>query len=132
MNKRLPLALLIMRLSIVLVMLLWTLDKFIRPEHAITVYQHFYFLSNISAQIMYVLAAIEIGIIICFVCGLVKRFSYGAIFVFHLISTLSTYQQYLKPFEEINLLFFTAWPMLAACLALYWLRDEDTLLNIKC
>jgi putative oxidoreductase len=30
-----------------------------------------------------------------------------------------------------NLLFFAAWPMLAACIALYLLRDQDTLLTVK-
>lgn len=36
-------------------------------------------------------------------------------------------RQYLHPFEGVNLLLFAAWPMLAACLALYALRDADTL-----
>jgi putative oxidoreductase len=27
----------------------------------------------------------------------------------------------------VNLLFFAAWPMLAACFALYYLRESDTL-----
>jgi hypothetical protein len=31
----------------------------------------------------------------------------------------------LAPFD--NLLFFAAWPMLAACITLYLLRDLDTL-----
>jgi hypothetical protein len=46
------------------------------------------------------------------------------VFVLHGISTLSSYRQYLDPFD--NLLFFAAWPMLAACFALYSLRDLDT------
>jgi putative oxidoreductase len=44
--------------------------------------------------------------------------------VLHGISTLSSYRQYLDPFD--NLLFFAAWPMLAACVALFLLRDLDT------
>ena len=47
--------------------------------------------------------------------------------LFHSISTLSSYKQYFAPFEGPNLLFFAAWPMLAACLALYLLRDLDTM-----
>ena len=46
----------------------------------------------------------------------------------HAGSTFSSWQQYLDPFN--HLLFFTAWPMLAACVALYVLRDQDTLLSI--
>ncbi|MEQ8801928.1 MAG: hypothetical protein RLP45_07815, partial [Haliea sp.] len=59
-----------------------------------------------------------------FVAGFMKRFSYGMILLLHTISTLSSWQQYLDAFN--NLLFFAAWPMLAACIALYMLRDLDT------
>ena len=47
----------------------------------------------------------------------------------HTVSTLSSWRQYLDPFD--NLLFFAAWPMLAACIALYLLRDHDNLLSIN-
>jgi hypothetical protein len=36
----------------------------------------------------------------------------------------------LDPFTDANLLFFAAWPMLAACIALFLLREHDTLLSI--
>ncbi|MGR8952465.1 MAG: hypothetical protein ACU83V_08615 [Gammaproteobacteria bacterium] len=57
-------SLLAMRLAIFGVMLMWTLDKFLNPGHAVKVFENFYFLA--------------------------------------------------------------AWPMLAGCLLLYLLRDEDT------
>jgi hypothetical protein len=63
-------------------------------------------------------------LILAFVAGVQKRLTYGLVFVLHGISTLSSYRQYLDPFD--NLLFFAAWPMLAACCALYSLRDLDT------
>lgn len=129
MNK-LPIALLTLRLSIFTVLLMWTLDKFLRPEHAITVYENFYFISNITETAIYIIAGIEMAILICFLCGVFKRLSYGAVFIFHAVSTISTYQQMLHPFQEINLLFYAAIPMLAACFTLYILRDEDTLITI--
>jgi putative oxidoreductase len=49
------------------------------------------------------------------------------VFVFHAISTVASYRQYLDPFA--NLLFFAAWPMLAACYTLYILRDFDTIIT---
>ena len=60
-----------------------------------------------------------------FVAGLLKTWTYGAILIFHGVSTLSAFAKYLQPFD--NLLFFAAWPMLAACAALFLLRDYDTL-----
>ena len=59
-----------------------------------------------------------------------RRLTYGAVLVLHAISTLSSYRQYLSPFEGSNLLFFAAWPMLAACVGLYLLRDHDTLFTV--
>lgn len=47
-----------------------------------------------------------------------------SVFLVMLMWTLS-YRQHLAPFG--HLLFFAAWPMLAACFALYALRDLDTL-----
>jgi hypothetical protein len=72
----------------------------------------------------YVLGVLELVLLVLFVTGTAKRFSYGAVLLLHAISTLSSYRQYLQPFD--NLLFFAAWPMLAACAALYLLRDLDT------
>lgn len=50
--------------------------------------------------------------------------SYGRVLILYSVSTLSSDGQYMDPFN--NLLFFAAWPMLAACFALYSLRDLDT------
>ena len=41
-THRLPLVLLLLRLSVFVVMLMWTLDKFVRPAHAATIYKVFY------------------------------------------------------------------------------------------
>ena len=130
-NNRLPLALLLLRLSVFVVMLVWAIDKFVRPEHAAVVYEHFYAISGMGNSAFYVIGALELLILIGFLIGFKKRYTYGAVLVFHAVSTLSAYNQYLNPFEEVNLLFYAAWPMLAACFTLYYLRDSDTLLSIK-
>jgi len=61
----------------------------------------------------------------------IRNLGYGAVLLLHGISTLSAYKQYLHPFEPHNLLFFAAWPMLAACFALYYLREADVLWTFK-
>ncbi|GAF59021.1 hypothetical protein JCM18902_1849 [Psychrobacter sp. JCM 18902] len=73
----------------------------------------------------YVIGAAQFILILLFVTGLFKTWTYGIILLLHAISTFSTFGLYLKPFD--NLLFFAAWPMLAACLALFLMRDWDTL-----
>ena len=64
-----------------------------------------------------------------FLAGAFKTWTYGLILILHAASTFSSYSQYLDAFN--NLLFFAAWPMLAACLALFLLREADTLLSVN-
>ncbi|RLA44013.1 MAG: hypothetical protein DRR06_10735 [Gammaproteobacteria bacterium] len=130
-QHRLPIALLGLRLAIFVVMLAWTIDKFVRPEHAANVYDHFYGLADIGQTIMYGLAGLEMVLLLAFLLGIKRRISYGLVLLLHGVSTVSAWQQYTHPFEGSNLLFFAAWPMLAACLMLYLMRDQDNLLTIR-
>jgi len=127
-SSRVATALLALRLSVFLVMLMWTLDKFVNPAHAARVYEHFYWIGGLGPAALAILGAIELAILLGFLVGYRKRLTYGAVLLFHAVSTLSSFPQYLAPFD--NLLFFAAWPMLAACTALYSLRDLDTRLTL--
>ena len=128
-QNRLPISLLCLRLGVFIVMLAWTVDKFVRPEHAAGVFGHFYGITNIGPTVLYSLAALEIVLLLAFLLGIKRRVSYGLVLLLHGISTLSSWYQYSHPFEGSNLLFFAAWPMLAACLMLYLMRDQDNLLT---
>ena len=125
-RDRLPLALFTLRVSIFVVMLMWTLDKLIDPSHAAKVYEKFYQISGFEQYYFYIIGLAELVLLLAFLVGYKKTISYGLVFVFHAVSTFSSYQQYLDPYTYPNLLFFAAWPMLAACFVLYYLRDFDT------
>lgn len=125
-ETRLSGSLLLMRLTVFGVMLMWTLDKFVNSGHAAKVFENFYFIAGLKSAVMAVLGGLELVILTGFLLGVYKRFCYGAVLAFHTVSTLSSFGQYLSPFEGSHLLFFAAWPMLAGCLLLYLLRDEDT------
>jgi putative oxidoreductase len=124
---RLPVALLTMRLSIFLVMFMWTVDKFVNPGHATRIFEYFYFIPGVESTFIYGLAVAEMLLLAVFLLGVQKRWSYGLVLLLHSVSTFSSFRQYLDPFEGSHLLFFAAWPMWAACVALYLLRDQDTL-----
>lgn len=130
-DKALSLSLLCLRVSVFVVMLVWTLDKFFHPGHAATVYKVFYHLPGLQAYMMTLIGAVELVIIIGFVLGFQKRLTYGAVLIFHLISTVSSYKQFITPYHGNHLLFFASIPMLAACLGLYLLRDKDTTLVVS-
>lgn len=112
-------------------MLIWTIDKFVRPEHAGSVYEHFYFLPGLGATIVYAIGVAELLLLLGFVIGFSSRVTYGLVLLLHAGSTFSSFRQYLHPFEGSNILFFAAWPMLGACFTLYYLRDLDTLWSVR-
>lgn len=128
-DNRLQLSLLFLRLGVFLVMFVWTIDKFINPGHAAKVYEKFYYIAGLDSVVMYAIGAVEIIVLFLFLAGYKKKYTYGAVLIWHTISTLSSFKQYLAPFEGPNLLFFAAWPMLAACIALFLLREQDRILS---
>lgn len=127
-RRRLEIALLAMRVGVFVVLLVWTLDKFVNPDHAAGVFAGFYGLPGLGAQVMYAVGAAELLLILAFLAGVWKTWTYGGVLVIHAISTLASYEQYLDPYAGANILFFAAIPMLAACLALFLLRAQDRLL----
>jgi putative oxidoreductase len=129
-NERLRLPLLLLRLSVFLVMAIWVLDKFVSPEHAIGVFEHFYLIKGLSAAAVYAVGTLQGVVVLGFLIGFQKRVTYGLVFLMHLASTVSSYRVYLDPWAIPNILFWAAWPMLAAAFALYYLRDQDTLLTL--
>ncbi|HJO10674.1 MAG: hypothetical protein QGG67_19615 [Gammaproteobacteria bacterium] len=127
-SNNLPKALLALRLGVFIVMLMWTLDKFVNPGHAAGIFANFYYIDGLGQTAFLIFGSAELILILAFVAGMFKRWTYGAVFILHAVSTLSSWSRYLG-FGSLT--FFAAWPMLAACFALYLLRDEDTLLTLK-
>ena len=113
-QNRLQWSLFSLRLGVFIVMIMWTFDKFVNGS---------------TDVVAYVLGALQLILVLAFLAGIKKRLTYGVIFVMHGLSTLSSYNQYIDGFN--NLLFFTAWPMWAACFALYVLREQDVKFTIK-
>ena len=126
-KNRIEWALLSLRIGVFIVMAVWTLDKFMNPEHAAKVFEGFYLISGLETHVFYIIGAVQAAFVTAFVLGFKKRLSYGAVFLMHGVSTLSSWHAYLG----MNLLFFAAWPMLAACFTLYILRDLDTKLTLE-
>lgn len=120
-----------LRLGVVLVMAMWTIDKFLFPEHAAAIFRIFYGVTDLSASAAYVIGALQAAVLAAFLIGFQKRWATAAIFAIHLVSTLASFPKYLDPWTSPNLLFFAAWPMLAAIVALYLLRDFDSLLSLS-
>jgi hypothetical protein len=63
-ESRLPVALLTLRLSVFLVVLVWTLDKFVAADHATLVFRKFYFMDGLGAPVMYTIGAVGLVIVV--------------------------------------------------------------------
>lgn len=127
-EKRLHLSLFSLRLTVFLVMALWSVDKILNPEHAAGVFETFYFIGGIGPAALAVIGGVQLLIELAFVAGWLRTFTYGYVLVVHALSTLASWPGYLEPFD--HLLFFAGWPMLAGCLTLFLLRKEDTLWSL--
>lgn len=55
---------------------------------------------------MFAIGVIELIILLLFLVGYKKKYTYGAVLALHAVSTLSSFKQYLAPFDGPNLLFF--------------------------
>ncbi len=131
MKKPLPICLLLLRLSVFIVVLLWAIDKFLRPTLAANLYQHDYHAPFMPTMIIYIIGAFQVLLASCFVIGLKKNITYGLVLVGMAIYILFVYRHYLPPFQGDNLLFFAAWPMLITSLSLFLLRKQDTLFSVS-
>jgi putative oxidoreductase len=124
-SKQEQVGLFIIRLGLGSFFLLWGLDKLFAPDSTIKIFDFFY-LTSISVNTAYIVGVAEIIFSIIFLTGIWKRWTYGLGVLLHGVSTLSTWKQLLHPFGK-NHLFIAALPILLALIALYIMRDQDTL-----
>ena len=127
-RDRLPISLLLLRLSLGLVMMVWAFDKILNPSHGAAVFEGFYGLSGLGEPVITAIGVAQGLIVLAFLLGLARTWSYGAVLFMHAVTTLVSWSAYLQPLK--NILFFAAWPMLAGLIALFLLRDQDRLASL--
>ncbi|HBR95814.1 MAG TPA: hypothetical protein DD979_00335 [Gammaproteobacteria bacterium] len=123
-------SLLSLRLGVFIVMAMWTLNKFLNPASTARVFEVFYGFPGLSVIASNAIGILQGLVVIAFLIGFKKRGATAIILLMHLVSTVTSFPRYLDAWTSPNLLFFAAWPMLAAIVALYVLRDHDTLFSI--
>lgn len=127
----LPAALLILRLSITAFFAVWVVEKFVAPEKTVRIWEAFYFVDSLPKEASYGIGVFQALVLLAFTIGFKRFWSTGLLMVMHGLSTLSTYERLMDPYSSVNHLFWAAVPTLAALIALFMLRDYDTLLTVK-
>ncbi len=126
--RRLAVSLLLLRLSLGLVMMVWAFDKILNPDHGAAVFESFYGLGGVREQVIGMIGIAQGLVVLSFLLGVAKTWTYGAVLFMHAVTTLVSWGAYLQPLE--NILFFSAWPMLAGLVTLFLLRHEDCIASI--
>ena len=65
-QNRIQWSLFSLRLSVFIVMLMWTLDKFVNPGHSARIFEHFYGISGSTDIVAYVLGALQMILVLAF------------------------------------------------------------------
>ncbi|MGB3639158.1 MAG: DoxX protein [Rivularia sp. (in: cyanobacteria)] len=129
-ERKIQISLAIIRITTAIFFLVWSLRKIIQPESTQGIFSKFYSL-EVSQSFSYVAGTIQTLLVIAFMVGLFKTWTYGAILGMHIVSVLSTYKQLFNPYETPNTLFWAAVPALGGLIALFLLRDKDEFLTVK-
>ncbi|MFP3942897.1 MAG: MauE/DoxX family redox-associated membrane protein [Alphaproteobacteria bacterium] len=124
---KLKLSLAILRYTVAAFFAVWVIEKFVKPESTQGIWKAFYFVPDLPLEASYAIGVVQAVILICFVLGILKFWSYGLLLVMHALSTASTFGQLITPYTGNNHLFWAAVPALGALIALFILREEDTL-----
>lgn len=126
--RRIALALLILRLSLGVFLLLWGLEKIIIPARTVGIYDKFYGIP-IDTAIAPMLGAVQIALALALLIGFKRRWSYGLATVLHAYSVISSWQSLIDPwgliYGEVKHLFLAGVPVLAGFVVLYMLREMD-------
>lgn len=127
--RTMALALAVLRISLGVFLLVWSLEKFFIPQTTVGIWKGFY-LIDIGPSVPYVIGALESVLALAITVGLWRRVSYGAGLLLHFVSVAATWKQLVDPWGLLsggrpNHLFLAGVPVLAAFLALYLLREAD-------
>ena len=117
-EKRLEIGLFVMRLSMSIFFLALIIQKLVATQARPEIFE-------IPIAASYPLLFFGAALIIIFLSGLYKTFSYGALLGIQLVLVASMHKEMLDPMKPSYILFWASIPLTAALIALFLLRDND-------
>ncbi len=123
-------ALVVLRVSLGVFLLVWGLEKFAIPTTTVGIWAKFYGVA-LAASLVPVVGALESALALAITVGWWRRASNGLGLLVHAVSVLSSWRQLLDPWGlrsggPPNHLFLAGVPVLAGFVVLYLLRSRDT------
>ena len=141
--KRIEIALLIMRITAAIFLGLWATLKFHHPEWQRNIFEGAYNISffTVSDNLSYFLGTVQIIIVLAFVSGFMRKYSYGLMILMSAAGVLGSLGSFININEAGEIyaayakypknLMLTSIPTLGALVALFILRDMDNLFSLS-
>lgn len=128
-DKRDALALLILRLGLSWFLFVWAVNKIIEPGQYVRIWGYFHGI-DIGANLPYFMGSAQILICVLAAFGLWRFWSYGLLFLMHLVTVIVIFQSLIAPFViednfPVNRNSSIALAALAGFAALWLLRHRD-------
>lgn len=128
--KKIKIGLATIRFTVTAFFLIWSIEKIIAPEITQGVFSRFYSLTIPSGFSVFI-GIIQTTIVLLFLAGSFKLWTYGALLGMHTVSVIASYQPLFNPYMPPNHLFWAGIPTLGALIALFLMRDEDQLFTLS-
>ncbi|MEA5596742.1 ATP-binding protein [Rivularia sp. UHCC 0363] len=129
-EKRIEIGLFVMRLSIGIFFLALIIQKLVATQRTSGIFAGFYS-CEIPITLSYSLLFFAAVLVIFFLAGLYKTFSYGALLGMQLVSVTSIYKEMLQPFQSNYILFWISIPLIGTLITLFLLRYNDNFLTFN-
>ena len=124
-------ALLFLRVSLGLLMVVWGADKLANPSHGVAVAERFYLGLGASAALMPALGVVQILLGALVILGALRTVTYPLLLVVTGVTLLGVWRSVLDPWgwvlEGTNALFFPSLIVFAGALVLQAFRADDRL-----
>lgn len=121
----------VLRIGLFLFMMVWALEKIVRPETFKSIFGSFYGF-DAGYAVIYLIGAVQIAVLLLFVAGKFKTYTYGLVMAMNVVTLLVSYRQVLNPYEGgTNHLFAASIVVAAASIAIFLARSDDNLLVLK-
>jgi|MEHZ01.2.fsa_nt_MEHZ010455746.1_2 uncharacterized membrane protein YphA (DoxX/SURF4 family) len=119
------------RFGVFIVFFVWTLAKFIHPEHGVNIMRGHYLIDGVTEAAVTIFGLFELVLCIALILGLYKRVTRSFFLLISIYSVitprvLNGYKIFIFENSEPQIFLFSGFSMLACAIAIYWLRDYDT------
>ncbi len=135
-QRKIEIALLIIRITCALFLGLWATLKFHRPEWTQNIFKGAYKLSELGLEtlppeVSYALGGLQIMIVLAFAAGLWRFWTYGLMMLMSAAGVIGSLSSFMTYYNYPRNLMLTSIPTLGALIALFILRDLDNLFSLS-